>query len=177
MTKMAILLRGFVLRLAISKKDIAVNPGPYPVYSSSIMNNGIIGTYGEYMFDDTRLTWSIDGGGKFFYRENERYSVTNVCGWLRVLDEQKVSPKYLYYALSNQWETLTYNYVNKAHPSVIQNDYVIPLPPIEVQRYIVSILDRFEQLCGDLTGALPKEIEAAQKRYEYYRDLLLNFGK
>ena len=56
-------------------------------------------------------------------------------------------------------------------------DIVIPLPPIEVQQYIVSILDHFEQLCGDLTGALPREIEAVQKQYEYYRDCLLSFEK
>ena len=65
----------------ISKNDIRNNPGKYPIYSSSAINNGKMGEYGGYMFDDERITWSIDGGGKFFYRNNHKYSVTNVSGW------------------------------------------------------------------------------------------------
>jgi restriction endonuclease S subunit len=51
----------------------------------------------------------------------------------------------------------------------------IPLPPIEEQERIVSILDRFDSLCNDITVGLPAEIEARQKQYEYYRDKLLSF--
>lgn len=40
---------------------------------------------------------------------------------------------------------------------------------------IVSILDRFDAICNDLTSGLPAEIEARQKQYEYYRDKLLTF--
>ena len=52
---------------------------------------------------------------------------------------------------------------------------VIAVPPIEEQKRIVSILDRFDAICNDLTSGLPAEIEARQKQYEYYRDKLLNF--
>ena len=55
------------------------------------------------------------------------------------------------------------------------NDVVIPLPSLEEQERIVSILDRFDTLCNDLSIGLPAEIEARQKQYEYYRDRLLNF--
>ena len=51
----------------------------------------------------------------------------------------------------------------------------IPLPSLDMQIYIVSILDRFDAMCNDLTSGLPAEIEARQKQYEYYRDKLLNF--
>ncbi len=51
----------------------------------------------------------------------------------------------------------------------------IPVPDITVQESIVSILDRFDALCNDLTSGLPAEIEARQKQYEYYRDKLLTF--
>ena len=51
----------------------------------------------------------------------------------------------------------------------------IPVPDITVQESIVSILDRFDALCNDLTSGLPAEIAARQKQYEYYRDKLLTF--
>ena len=54
---------------------------------------------------------------------------------------------------------------------------VIAVPPIEEQKRIVSILDRFDAICNDLTSGLPAEIEARRKQYEYYRDKMLNFGK
>ena len=52
---------------------------------------------------------------------------------------------------------------------------VIAVPSIEEQKRIVSILDRFDVICNDLTSGLPAEIEARQKQYEYYRDKLLTF--
>ena len=54
---------------------------------------------------------------------------------------------------------------------------LVPVPPIEEQARIVSILDRFDALCNDLTSGLPAEIEARRKQYEYYRDKLLTFPK
>ena len=45
----------------------------------------------------------------------------------------------------------------------------------EEQEKIVRILDRFDQLCTDISEGLPAEIEARQKQYEYYRDKLLTF--
>lgn len=53
----------------------------------------------------------------------------------------------------------------------------IPLPSLEVQEYIVSILDKFDILVNDINEGLPKEIELRQKQYEYYRERLLNFPK
>ena len=52
---------------------------------------------------------------------------------------------------------------------------VIAVPSIEEQKRVVSILDRFDSICNDLTSGLPAEIEARQKQYEHYRDRLLSF--
>ena len=51
----------------------------------------------------------------------------------------------------------------------------IPLPSVEEQARIVSILDRFEALTTDLQSGLPAEIEARRQQYEYYRNKLLTF--
>lgn len=52
---------------------------------------------------------------------------------------------------------------------------IVPVPPLEEQKRIVAILDRFDKLCNDLSEGLPAEIEARQKQCEYYRDKLLTF--
>ncbi|MBX7216389.1 MAG: restriction endonuclease subunit S [Candidatus Kapabacteria bacterium] len=51
----------------------------------------------------------------------------------------------------------------------------IPIPSLEVQEEIVTILDKFDALVNDLCIGLPAEIAARQKQYEYYRDRLLTF--
>ena len=50
-----------------------------------------------------------------------------------------------------------------------------PIPPLELQEKIVSILDRFETLVNDLNKGLPAEIAAVKEQYEYYRNKLLTF--
>lgn len=47
----------------------------------------------------------------------------------------------------------------------------IPVPPLEVQREIVKVLDTFTAL----TAELEAELEARRRQYQYYRDALLSF--
>ena len=53
----------------------------------------------------------------------------------------------------------------------------IPLPSLEVQERYANVLDSFDAICTDLNIGLPAEIEARQKQYEYYRDMLLTFAE
>ena len=159
----------------ISQNDLKNCPGEYPVYSSSATKNGEIGKYGKYMFDDERITWSIDGGGKFFYRNHLKYSVTNVCGWIKVINLDELNTKFLFYALINEWVKKKFNYTKKAHPSIIKKEYCIPLPPLEIQHKIVEILDAFTELQAELQAELEAELEARLKQYHYYRNKLLSF--
>ncbi|MDE6425807.1 MAG: restriction endonuclease subunit S [Ruminococcus sp.] len=54
----------------------------------------------------------------------------------------------------------------------IYSEFKIPLPPLDVQREIVRILDNFTTLKRELE----KELDLRKKQYSYYRDMLLNFG-
>jgi type I restriction enzyme S subunit len=123
----------------ISRKDIEENPGYYPIYSSSVTNNGLFGRYGEYMFDEELITWSIDGGGHFFYRHRHRFSVTNVSGIIRA-DTSRVNYRFLAEELSLLHSSLAFNYQVKAHPSVIKKLYDISIPSIDEQRAIAAVL-------------------------------------
>ncbi|MGO5312834.1 restriction endonuclease subunit S [Bilifractor sp. LCP21S3_A7] len=51
----------------------------------------------------------------------------------------------------------------------------IPLPSLKEQQKLVSIIQKFDSLCTDISSGLPAEIDARQKQYEYYRDQLLTF--
>ena len=51
------------------------------------------------------------------------------------------------------------------------------VPGLSEQKRIATILDKLDALCNDISEGLPAEIEARQKQYEYYRDMLLNFEK
>lgn len=51
----------------------------------------------------------------------------------------------------------------------------IPVPSMEEQIRIASILDKFHVLINDISVGIPAEIEARRKQYEYYRNKLLTF--
>ena len=94
---------------------------------------------------------------------------------------KKVNTKYLTYVLQTErFYKFKEKYAQGTKVIRIRVDnflnYEIPLPPFEEQQRIVSILDKFETLTNSITEGLPLAIEQSQKRYEYYRELLLNFS-
>ena len=151
----------------ISKKDIAADPGPYPIYSSARENEGKFGEYGAYMFDEEMITWSIDGGGRLFYRPKHKFSVTNVGGTLRVLDSKVLEIRYLHRALENLHSRKVFDWVFKAHPSVIRKVYdEIPVPPLEEQKRIVALLDAATARVTELTLCYEQARTHANNLYE-----------
>ena len=54
---------------------------------------------------------------------------------------------------------------------------VLPIPPMQEQIRIATILDNFERLVNDISDGIPAEIEARRKQYEYYRNKLLTFKR
>lgn len=91
-----------------------------------------------------------------------------------------INQKYLFFFLQSI-EPFLKSKVRKAGiPTLDSKDIervIIPIPPVQEQQRIVSILDKFEALVNDLTEGLPAEIAAVQEQYEYYRNKLLSFPK
>ena len=122
------------------------------------------GTIGETaVIEETPSNWNIKEGV---------YSIKP--------DRTLLLSKYLRYLLMT--DSIKQAYLKKAAGGTVQSvpmkemrQLRIPLPPIEEQRFIVDLIDRFDSLCNDITAGLPAEIEARQKQYEYYRDKLLSF--
>ena len=96
------------------------------------------------------------------------------------LTDKNILPRYLYHILANE-HFFEYNVKYSKGAKMPRGDkaailqYEFDVPPLEEQHRIVSILDKFETLTNSITEGLPLAIEQSQKRYEYYRELLLNF--
>ena len=130
----------------ISAKDMSNTPGTFPVYSSSALDNGRMGAYGKYMFNQELITWSIDGGGAVFYRRKHRFSVTNVSGYIAV-NPEKINCKFLSYAMSLAHSRIKFDYTVKAHPSVIRSLYTMGIPiSLQEQQVIGSFFSRLDDL-------------------------------
>jgi type I restriction enzyme, S subunit len=151
----------------ISRKDLAAIPGTYPVYSSAKQNEGKFGEYGLYMFDEELITWSVDGGGRLFHRPKQKFSVTNVGGTLRINDTSRLNYKFLYYCLTLLHSKINFDWVKKAHPSIIRKLYnEIPVPPLEVQQQIVNILDEVFQNIENRTSQAEHKLHNGKEMFQ-----------
>lgn len=101
------------------------------------------------------------------------------CFSLKQEYSSKINIKFVFYLFFNFGEWCRNNVNNGGGLPILNtaklSTYKIPIPTIEKQKRIVSILDRFDKLCNDISEGLPAEIEARRKQYEYYRDKLLSF--
>lgn len=85
-----------------------------------------------------------------------------------------IQPRYLYHYLEAHLKDYLADKSNSAAMTYIVlstlQDFPIPVPPIEVQREIVRILDTFTEL----TDTLTEELDCRRQQYAYYRDRLLS---
>jgi type I restriction enzyme S subunit len=140
----------------ISSIDIERNPGSYPIYSSSAKGSGEFGHYAEYMFNEEMVTWSIDGGGRFFYRPKHKFSVTNVSDFMRV-DNSVWDIRFAYYCLDLQHRNIAFDYQSKAHPSIIRHQYKLPCFPKASQEKIAAILSTVDKAIEQTEAIIAKQ--------------------
>ena len=80
------------------------------------------------------------------------------------------SLRYAYYAM----QIIPYTPQDHARQWIGKySNFRIPVPPIEVQREIVKVLDTFTKLEAELEA----ELEARRRQYAHYRDALLTFDE
>lgn len=80
----------------------------------------------------------------------------------------RASLRYIYYVM----QTIRYEPQDHARQWIgIYSGFQVPVPPLEVQREIVRVLDQFTQLEAELEA----ELEARRRQYEHYRQLAMSF--
>lgn len=135
----------------------------------------------SYEFDETAIITSGDGVGvgKVFHFVEGKYALHQRAYRIHITDDA-VFPKYFFhYMKTNFLAHITKNAVHSSVTSIrrpMLEKFIVPVPSMEKQKRIVSILDRFDTLVNDLTSGLPAEIKARRQQYEYYRDKLLTFS-
>ncbi len=81
--------------------------------------------------------------------------------------KDKYDIKFLFY-YCYKLDEFCLNNINKGNFASVDMSkfkmFTFPLPPIDVQQRIVSILDRFDSLCNNIVEGLPAEITARQKQ-------------
>ena len=163
-----------VLRGKRLTKNQLLDNGKYPVYhggleplgfynesnrsANTVMIINVGASAGTVGFCDTDF-WSSDG-----------------CFCL----EHSISciDKYLYYFLTTIENTIKSRVRHAGIPTLdaqIIDKIKVPVPPLDVQREIVHILDSYTASNKELKEQLDKELAARQRQYEWYRDMLLTF--
>lgn len=114
-----------------------------------------------------------------FIREDIDYVFGGFMGVIRP-KTNNYNQSFLFYILSSD---LFKNHLAKtsgAASATINNinndtwsDFQIPLPPLEIQKRIVEILDHFTNLTANLTA----ELNLRRKQFEHYREKLFTFGE
>lgn len=150
--------------------------GKIPYYGAS----GIVDYVEDYIFDGDFLLISEDGANLLARNTPIAFSATGkiwVNNHAHILKFNSYEERRFIEFYLNKIDLTPY-ISGAAQPKLNKknlNNIKIPIPSIPKQQRIVSILDKFETLTNSITEGLPLAIEQSQKRYEYYRELLLNF--
>ena len=144
--------------------------GIYPFY----VRSKDIKRSNNYQFDETAIVIPGEGGiGEVFHYVEGKYALHQRAYRIHIYNENIIT-RYLYHYMLQNFK----NYISKFAVSatvksirkpMIEN-FEVPIPSLETQEKIVKILDKFTNYVTELQA----ELQARNKQYEYYRDILLS---
>ena len=134
--------------------------------------------YGDIIFTGSSETREECGMSSVLTKEpKEKLYLNSFCFGFRFNDKEIMLPdfsKYLFRSIELRKKIIqTSSGVTRYNVSKKKMETIsIPLPPIEIQKEIVRILDTFTEY----QDYLNEELTLRKKQYEYYRDKLLTFN-
>ena len=146
----------------IAKKDI-IEQGKYPVYTQGVSKkpDGYSNNADE-VISDTPVILYGDHTNVLKWIEDDFIAGADGVKLVSTDINSGLNDRYLYYVLQDRVREIADGYAR--HFSKLRQ-ISIPIPPLEVQRAIVGVLDSFTEL--------EAELEARKKQYEFYRNQLL----
>lgn len=147
-----------------------------PIISNGVGKNSLYGYTKKPKITEPAVT--ISSRGTIGYAEYRDYPYFPIVRLLSLIPNNKneLDTKYLYYSLQGKKYDVPITGIPQLTSPMIKK-VKIPVPSLGAQRRLVHVLDNFDSICSDLKIGLPAEIEARQKQYEYYRDMLLAFAE
>ncbi len=148
--------------------------GKYPVLHGGLSPMGYYDQYNRKA--GTTIVVNTGNAGCVYWSDKEFWS-SDAC--FSLYPQEILLDKFLYFFVSKSENILKSKIRYGAMPTIDANAVAflkIPVPPIEVQREIVRILDKYSETVTALQHELEKELELRKKQYAYYRDYLLDFG-
>ena len=149
--------------------------GKYAVYQNCMIPLGYY--HKNNVIADTTFIISAGSAGEIGYSDVDFWAADDVYYFVTKND---LKSRFLYHFLITQQQKIYSQVRRSSVPRLSKTAFeklLIPIPSLEEQEHIVSILVKFDALTTSLTEGLPKEIELRQKQYEYYRNMLLSFPK
>ena len=139
----------------------------YPVYSSQTKNDGLLGYYSDYLYEDA-ITWTTDGANAGYTKFRKcKFYCTNVCGVL--INNAGYANNYVA-ELINSISKKYVSYVG--NPKLMNNvmaEVKINLPNIENQEFFsrtISLIDsKISKECSILNSLLMTKNALLQKMF------------
>ena len=147
--------RGYVLPATVVRQD-ASEEYIYPVYSSQTKDNGLMGYYNDYLYENA-ITWTTDGAnaGTVHYRSGKFYC-TNVCGVL-LSDEGN----------ANRCVAEILGSVSKKYVSYVGNPKLMNNVMSEIKIYVPTIAE--QKKIDDFISVIDHRIEKQHELIEYFK--------
>lgn len=121
---------------------------------------------------------NMDIGIGVAWLSDEEVAIHDAC----YIFKSKMNPRFVsHYLRGSNYHLQIRKYVCEGKICSISSKSIglslIPVPSLQEQERIATILDRFESLTTSLQTGLPAEITARRQQYEHYRDKLLTFKR
>ena len=154
-------------------KSLLSKDGKYPV-----MNGGInpSGYWHEYSHDADMIVISQGGASAGYVNWLDTRFFAGAHAFVINAKEKYILKRYAFHYLKRNQQNFMQSQYGAGIPALAKSElekFKLPVPPMEVQREIVRILDSFTLLTAELTA----ELTARKKQYEFYRDFLLSFDE
>lgn len=151
-------------------RDMLSKEGTIPVYQNALTPLGYFEKSNRKK--DTTYVISAGAAGQIGYSAIDFWAADDCFTFD---DVNGIYSKYIYYFLQTKKSFIASNVRRGSIPRIsraVFSKLEIPVPPLEVQKEIVRILDNFTTLAAELQA----ELQARQEQYEYYRNKLLTFS-
>ena len=154
-----------------SNGNEAQEDGKYPFF----IRSQTVKRKNEWEYDEEAIIIPGEGGiGEIYHYVNGKYAIHQRVYRIHFTDNS-VDVKFAYHYFRAFFKNFIMRKAVSATVKSIRKpmieEFMLPVPPLEVQREIVHILDSFTLLTAELTA----ELTARKKQYNFYRDKLLTF--